>query len=227
VFQRGYRMSAILGFLLLLAALLVPHIGATPTTAKTRATVDGRGSIQVVDEETGRVVHQFPKPAGVLREIATLRGGAVVAISQKDFTEFYDSTQGSLVRRFEKRIYAFSHGEGLAVVYTSGRELQTYAYPDLSLRHTLTKAQAGGPSKLAFSRDDRYLAVQLCNHYPLSDELHAGGFIPEKTLYWVLLFDLASGKQLSADGGIYMGRFSDDSRFYVTGEGQTIDLGSR
>lgn len=228
MFRRpGFGAIAITGFVLLSVALIVPRqMSAKPSPKKVKAVVGQEGQIQVIDEAGGQVVHQFRKPAGVVREIFALGDGSRVAVSQKNSTEFYDAATGKRVRRIEERTYAFSHDQTVSVVFTAGNDLLLYNYPQLSVKFTLAENQGNGPSAVLFSPDDRYLAVQFCSRYPLSDEEYPNPVL-EKTFFTVVLFDLMRGERLAADGGVYVGRFSDDSRVYTTGEGASIELGSR
>lgn len=232
MYKRGTSGKLIAtGGVLLIAALAVAGTrsgGASMDrkNANVKAVATDDGFIEVVDGSTGKVLHTFAKPAGVVREIFALGGGSVVTTSQKDFTEFWNAGTGQKIRRFPERIYAFGHDERSFVTFTPDRELKLYDYPGLTLKHDLGNQKSAGPSGVAFSPDDRYLAVAFCTACPLSDKQYGNPTLGA-TLRFVWLFELSTGTRVSEVNGLFLGSFSEDSRYYRTGDGATFDLASR
>lgn len=193
------------------------------------AEIDDAGKIAVVDESDGSAVHVIEKPAGVVRELHALAAGTIVAVSQKDFTDFIDTENGKQIRRYERRIYAFSHGENLcAALFTVETEhkLIILTYPELSQKFILEPGASAGPAELVFSPNDLYLAVQFSNAYPLSDEMYIDPVL-DGILYWVCVFDLENGQKIPEIGGAYLGSFTEDSHHYQEDSGRIYDLVKR
>jgi hypothetical protein len=181
--------------------------------------------VRVVDESTGRTVGEITRPAGVVREVFALNNGTVLAISQKDFTQFFDLKSRKQIRNLDKRIYTFDRSGNSAIAYTSDHDLVLVSYPSFRER-IIASAQHGGPSAVLFSPESEYVAVQFCNRYPLSDAEYPNPVL-EKTLYWVKLYDLENREQVTEVKDFFLGSFSADSRFYTTGDGRKLNLGTR
>lgn len=210
----------------LMAVLFTIATLAAASDLNYTAKLTGNGMITVTDETTGRVVHELSAPQGVIREIHVLENGSVVATTKAALTEFWNAETGERIQEFGERIYAFSHEQQLCVTFDANHNLILRNSPDLSARHILLKGVAGGPSAMKFSPDDQYLAVEFCNNYPLSDEDFPDRAFG-KTIYWVTLFETASGRTVPDVGGLFMGSFSADSKTYTTAEGRTFDLITR
>lgn len=163
-------------------------------------------------------------PDGLLvRERYTLASGTVEATTTRAYTKFVDTESGALIKQFDMRIYAFSHQERLCVAFNEDRELILLDYPALTTMKVLDKVDNGGPMHLAFSPDDRYLEVQYCNHYPLTDEDFQDPVF-DKTRFWVKLYNLETGESIPEVNGIAPGEFSEDPGIYKMADGRLFDL---
>lgn len=182
--------------------------------------------IEVRDESSDAVLHTIAKPPGVTREMFALDGGNVIVTTRKDESDLWDAATGRKLRTIPERVYAFSHAQTSFVGFTPERNLVLRGWPDRSVKLILDFRVQGGPASLAFSPDDRFLAVQYCNVYPLSDAQFLNPSML-KTLYWVKLFDLGTGKAVKELGdSMDLGSFSEDGRSYVV-NGRPFDLATR
>lgn len=212
--------------LMITAVLLIVVTLAAASDLNYTAKLTKNGMITVTDETSGRIVHELTAPQGVIREIHVLDNGNVVATTKAALTEFWNAETGEKIQEFGEHIYAFSHEQQLCVTFDANHNLILRNIPDLSARHILLKGIAGGPSAMKFSPDDRYLAVEFCNHHPLTDEEFLDPVF-DKTIYWVTLFETATGLTVPDVDGIFLGSFSADSKTYTTAEGRTFDLITR
>jgi len=224
ILKRAVRMG---GTALLVFGLASACFGVSGAADQFRAelTTDGK-AVVVKNEITGRVVHTIAKPPGLVRRAFALDGGAVVATTTKDATEFWNATDGTLTRRIDERVHAVSHSGNRVVTFAQDRALLVRSYPDLDLVRVLESHAEWGPSGVVFSPNDRYVAVEFCNHYPLTDEQFANPVF-DATLYRVKIYDVQSGETLPAVSDVRIGKFSPDSRYYEYQDGRRFDLRSR
>ena len=183
-------------------------------------------TLAVVNIHSGDTLFRLAKPEGVLREMAALDDGHVVMTTTADASEFRDAETGRLLRRYDERIYAYSSDQRMCVAFSREHDLLLLDFPELTVRFVLLQHSAWGPSTLLFSPDDRYLAVEFCNHYPLSDVLFLDPVF-DKTDYHTLLFDLESGERLPDAGGTRLGRFAGEAAIYIADDGRSYDLTGR
>lgn len=211
---------------LLLGCCLIPLPLAAQTPSRDIAVeVNEEGKLAVIDQTTGAVLHVLPKPEGVIREMHALDGGAMVLTTKRDRTDIRNAETGELVRQLDFRVYAVDHSEQLGVVFTDSKELKVLDWPELSVKWMLETGVNGGPSQMAFSPDDRYLAVEFCNAYPLSDEMFVNPGL-NAVFYWTRLYDMQTGEMVPEFTESLLGSFEDVRHYRSGDENRRFDLQS-
>jgi hypothetical protein len=219
-------MKPCLRFLVVLVLLITAlAVSASPPSAF-RVVSAPHNTLAVIDPASGDTIHRIAQPAGVIREMVALDNGRIVMTTTANESEFWNAATGKLERRFDNRIYAFSHDQSLAVTFTRAHSLTILNFPGLTRKTVLLAKNDWGPSALEFSADDHYLAVEFCNLYPLSDEAFQNPVF-DKANYRTLVFDLLQGKQIPEVGGVLIGRFAEDSKSYFADDGREYDLVNR
>ena len=181
---------------------------------------DREGHVVVTDAKTGEEIRTFTMNKGVVRETHILEGGRVVAAAQKDFTVFWDVKTGKEIRRFNERIYKFSHDGKKFVTFQAKVEgnLVIYSNPDFTKQFTLKGIENWGPRLVLFSPNDRFLLVRFYSFCPLADDLYLN-FAHSKYSTGLHLYDLEFGSIIKEfEEGHYdikgSGEFSSDSKYY-------------
>lgn len=191
---------------------------------------DRKGRVTVKNTVSGKVIRTFQMKEGIVREVFLLNGGRTVGASQNDHTIFWDLTTGREIRRFDQRIYGFSHDE--TRFFTYNREgLFLYAYAHLTRICELVKGPMLGPEAFLFSRDDRFLSILFASGRPASDENYPRADPVRIGIRYTKLFNIETCQEIqefSRLDVIQLGEFSTDSRFYnlkdsgITVEGKRL-----
>jgi len=215
-------LAALASVVFLIIFSIKPALSITSSKYLLKGTRDG--SVTVSEKATGKIAKTFSmKPGVVVREIGWVDGGKTLFASQKSQTVFWDFETGREIKRFNKRIYLFSHDEKSFVTFSKKPEslIEIHSYPSMASKAVLEGVKGMGPSAMAFSPNDRYLLVQFNNFYPAPDAQYP---CPEmgKSLYEMRLYDIRTGRRIvefekGNPAAHLVGIFSDDSRYYYPG----------
>lgn len=209
----------------LLSLFLVSMTGSGRSSpVRAEFTKDGK-SVVVLDARSGAVLHSLPKPAGLVRSVYALARGTVVVTTRGDGSEFWDTRTGAVTARLGDPVHGISHDGSRLVTFSSDHQLMIRSFPTLAVTRVLEAKSEWGPSAVAFSPDDRFVAVEFCNHYPLSDEQFLNPVF-DATLYATNVYEVESGRRVPEASGARIGSFSPDARYYMGGS-RSFDLRAR
>lgn len=190
------------------------QISSTVSTGSYEITGSRDGTVIVKDKISRQVIRRFQMGKGVVRELFLLDDGKIVAASQAEHTVFWDLATGQKLKKFNQRIYGFSHNKTRFFTFSQGKsygmgKVSLYNYPQQNLLCELATNLSVQPETFVFSPNDQFLAILF------STAPDTGRVI--KNVIISKMFNIETCEEIeefSELRALKIGEFSQDSKFY-------------